>query len=145
VDVETNTLGEDRSIQLGYSKIDPDGSRESFEYRIALTTTPCFFGGERFWFSCPFQRNGSQCERRVGVLYMGERYFGCRKCLNLAYESQQETHTEFFKTLREAFVKPLPILRIKYWKGRVTKKYSRLLKHRDSQCHMHVGDDALTI
>lgn len=120
--------GERSYALLQYTKTQPDGMRMEFEYPVNLVKTPCFFGGHRFWFACPLLRDGLPCEKRVGVLYMGERYFGCRECLDLAYESQQETHTEFFKILRIAFPKPSPTLRIKYWKGQTTKRYRSFLK-----------------
>ena len=41
------------------------------------------FGGRRLWFSC------LSCQKRCGVLY-GGRHYRCRKCWNLAYESQRE-------------------------------------------------------
>ncbi len=61
-------------------------SKESFDYKINLTTTNPHYGGKRWWFICPLKG----CGRRAGVLYLTGTYFGCRKCLNLAYESQNE-------------------------------------------------------
>ncbi len=82
--------GERSYALLQYTRTQPDGMKVAFEYPVNLVTTPCFFGGHHFWFSCPLLRDESLCAKRVGVLYMGERYFGCRGCLDLAYESQQE-------------------------------------------------------
>lgn len=61
---------------------------ENFNYPVRLVTTPLPWGGERFWFECPLQG----CTRCVGCLYLppGGKYFGCRHCYNLTYESQQE-------------------------------------------------------
>jgi hypothetical protein len=53
---------------------------------VSLTWTACNFGGERPWFICP--RTG--CGRRVAVLYGPGRYFLCRHCYDLVYESQRE-------------------------------------------------------
>jgi hypothetical protein len=53
---------------------------------VALTWTVCNFGGERPWFICP----GAGCGRRVAVLYGPGRYFLCRHCYDLVYESQRE-------------------------------------------------------
>ena len=55
------------------------------EYAVMLERTPCHYGGERVWFRCP--RMG--CGRRVAILYAA-KYFVCRHCLRLAYESQRE-------------------------------------------------------
>lgn len=50
-----------------------------------LEWTPCNFGGERPWFVCP----GEGCARRVAILYgLGQPL--CRRCRDLAYESQRE-------------------------------------------------------
>ena len=58
---------------------------ESLEYEIQIEASRCHFGGERVWFRCP----GRSCGRRVAILYCS-RYFVCRHCLNLSYESQKE-------------------------------------------------------
>lgn len=59
-------------------------NKEYVDYKVYLTTTPCNFGGERYWFLCPF----TGCGRRVGTLYLGNKYFGCRHCYNLTYTSR---------------------------------------------------------
>ncbi|MCH8157978.1 MAG: hypothetical protein IID18_09580 [Nitrospinae bacterium] len=61
---------------------------------IRLQTTPTQFGGERWWFTCPLIVCGVACNRRVGKVYLppGARYFGCRKCHDLSYQSCQEAH-----------------------------------------------------
>lgn len=52
--------------------------------RINFTYSPQHLGGMRRWFVCP------SCGKRCGVLY-GGTHFRCRKCLNLAYSSQNES------------------------------------------------------
>ena len=51
-----------------------------------LTSTPCYFGGERFWFLCP------GCYRRVRILYLPpfRTLFRCRDCHNLTYRARQD-------------------------------------------------------
>lgn len=63
---------------------------EDVEEPISLVETDCTYGGARPWFRCPGVRNGQWCARRVGKLYLGQRYFVCRHCLRLAYSSQSE-------------------------------------------------------
>jgi hypothetical protein len=63
---------------------------------VPLEWTPCNFGGERPWFNCP----GSGCGRRVAVLYGPGRYFLCRHCYDLRYESQRED--ESHRAMRRA-------------------------------------------
>jgi hypothetical protein len=59
---------------------------QSVQQDIALDTTPCHYGGERYWFLCP------HCTRRVAVLYSGAKYFLCRFCYQIPYTSQYENH-----------------------------------------------------
>src|SRR5512138_275659 len=49
--------------------------------RVALSQTPCNFGGSRRWFVCP------DCDRRCAVLFGISRRgnFACRTCQRLAY------------------------------------------------------------
>src|SRR5215210_975174 len=53
---------------------------------VSLEWTACNFGGRRPWFICP----GAGCGRRVAILYGLGRYFLCRYCYDLVYESQRE-------------------------------------------------------
>jgi hypothetical protein len=62
------------------------GAWQEIEEPVALTWTPCHYGGQRPWFRCP----GWGCGRRVAKLYLGGGYFRCRHCLDLVYESQRE-------------------------------------------------------
>lgn len=59
---------------------------ESLDYPVKLQTTQCHYGGIRYWFTCP--ANG--CGRRVAILYSAGKYFACRHCYQLAYQSQRE-------------------------------------------------------
>jgi|SRR5208283_3598141 len=60
-------------------------SRDGTEQKLKLTTTEPFFGGTRYWFSCP------GCARRVAILYLpfGADFFACRYCYSLTYASCQ--------------------------------------------------------
>ena len=64
----------------------------AYTQKIALTFTPCQFGGWRAWFQC-------YCGRRVGKVYLPctmynghERVtrFRCRFCYDLTYEQRQD-------------------------------------------------------
>lgn len=69
-------------------------TREKYkrDYKVPLVTTPCNYGGVRYWFICPLSVNGRSCNRRVAILYMPPvgNYFGCRHCHNLTYRCQKE-------------------------------------------------------
>ena len=72
------------------------GEWEDVKEPVSLEWTPCNFGGERPWFVCP----GIACGRRVAVLYGPGKYFLCRHCYDLRYESQREDKKD--RALRRA-------------------------------------------
>jgi len=51
--------------------------------QILIDTSKTRFGGSRLWFLCPV------CNKRKGVLYIGNMKVGCRVCLNLKYRRQR--------------------------------------------------------
>lgn len=104
------------------------------DYGIALDSTPCYFGGKRYWFLCPINRYGSPCGKRVGVLYCYDGMFGCRRCQDVSYESQQETHTGKWGGLRKFYGLEGKLseseskCKVKYWRGQPTKRYRKILR-----------------
>jgi len=90
----TSIEGEKGFVNVQYTITDKNTQKkEDFNYEIKLVTTPCYFGGYRWWFICPLVVNNIPCSRRVGVLYFaGHRYLGCRHCHNITYESCKESH-----------------------------------------------------
>jgi hypothetical protein len=77
----------------------------NYDYVVELDTTPCHFGGNRWWFLCP----NAKCRRRCRILYMapGSDYFLCRICQNLTYRSQQEGPDPFKKLLHRYYLEAL--------------------------------------
>ena len=63
-------------------------------YPVHLEMTWPPFGGCRWWMRCPLVVAGQPCRRRVARLYLppAGRYFGCRFCHDLTYESSQTSH-----------------------------------------------------
>jgi hypothetical protein len=90
---EVNTIERPPWLRLYYTVTPWNGEKQDYDYRIWLRTTPCTYGGRRWWFTCPLTRNGRACGRRVGKLYFppGGRYYGCRHCYDLTYESCQQS------------------------------------------------------
>ncbi len=72
-------------VRLSYRVRGPGEDWRDVSSIISLASTPCHFGGQRVWFSCPW------CGRRAQKLYMRAAYFRCRSCSGLPYASQQET------------------------------------------------------
>lgn len=121
----------DMSLRIHYTQTDRySGEKKEFDYKIPLTTTPCNYGGQRYWFICPWYRNGNYCGRRVGVIYKDGDYFACRHCYNLTYSSRNLSG--FSKILGNVTVPDVEKARGKvkmtHYKGKPTKKYLSYLK-----------------
>jgi hypothetical protein len=87
-------IGDTVVLRLLYAVTRANGDRHDVDEPIVLRTTRLHNGGARWWFACPLVVNGRPCDRRVRKLYLppGDRYFGCRHCYRLTYESSQESH-----------------------------------------------------
>jgi hypothetical protein len=59
---------------------------ERLDYRVELVSTSPHYGGLRWWFLCPLRG----CPRRVRKLYSTGKYYACRHCSQLNYQSQRE-------------------------------------------------------
>lgn len=78
-------------LRLIYNYCAPNSKDwEALDYPIQLQATPCHYGGVRYWFTCP----AVGCGRRVAILYLGGKYFACRHCYQLAYQSQRESQCD---------------------------------------------------
>ena len=135
VGIYVNTIDEPINIKLNYTITDRDsGGKTDYDYKITLANTPCHFGGVRYWFICPLSLNGVYCGRRVGTLYLapGGKFFGCRHCYNLSYESRNEPRLARFGGIGyplkvESQLEKL-YSQIKRWtyKGKPTRKARKL-------------------
>lgn len=105
-------------VRFQYVQNDRFGNEKIFDYRAGFTTTPCNYGGERYWFLCPL------CYRRVGVLYKKGDYFRCRHCHDLTYASKNQGYSVTSMSELESMRKNI---KIKYYKGKITRKYKRFL------------------
>jgi hypothetical protein len=100
----TNEFGEKTGTAKIQSFVNGNGNKTRLEIaiegfvtsrqKIELTTTPCHYGGWRWWFVCPVVKDGIYCGNRAGKLYLppAAEYFGCRECYELTYESCQKSH-----------------------------------------------------
>lgn len=141
---ETGSIGIAVSITEGeqyarfyYTVTDrSSGEKTEYDYKVALTTTACNFGGLRYWFICPLSKNGVYCGKRVAKLCLppGGNYFGCRHCYKLSYESRNESRLGRIGQLgyllkAERQIEELSS-RVKrsFYAGRPTRKYRRLIR-----------------
>jgi hypothetical protein len=86
----------ERVILTYRHRIGPGDEWENAQEPVSLDWTACNFGGQRPWFICP----GAGCSRRAAILYGPGRYFLCRHCYDLVYESQRAN--EMHRALRRA-------------------------------------------
>ncbi len=107
---------------LMYSVTDREGKRTDYDDKVNLVTTPCYFGGVRYWFGCPL------CGRRVAVLYLapGDVYFRCRHCNNLSYHSRNNCPVAKFGVTGREIDKLRSEIKRWTWRGRATRKVRRL-------------------
>lgn len=89
--VSIQTILPSKNLRIFYSQTDNNtGEKKDFDYKIPLVSTPCNYGGKRYWFICPWFKNKAYCGRRVNVLYKSGDYFACRHCYELTYHSRNE-------------------------------------------------------
>ena len=93
--------GEQAALVLHYTLLSfgKDGSveREPVREEVPLTRTRLGHGRERWAIRCPLiidGETGERCSRISRRLYLpdGQRYFGCRECHDLGYQSSRDNH-----------------------------------------------------
>jgi hypothetical protein len=98
-------------------------TQEQMDYTIRLQTTRPSFGGLCWWFICPLLKLGKSCNHRINKLYLppGSRYYGCRRCYDLTYQSFQESdkrvsflrkHPEALMALLDGRLEDVPTSRL---------------------------------
>ena len=93
IGIAVSTMNGENYARLNYTSTNRHtGKKTDYDYKIPLVSTPCNFGGIRWWFICPLTTNGVYCGRRVAKLYCapGGHYYGCRHCYDLSYDSRNE-------------------------------------------------------
>jgi hypothetical protein len=122
-------MDEENYLRIHYIQTDRDtGEKKDFDYKIPLTSTPCRYGGKRYWFICPWYKNGKYCGRRVGTLYKDGDYFACRHCYELTYASRNASGP--YKPFVSApdVDKAREEAKRMYYRGKPTRKFRRYMK-----------------
>jgi hypothetical protein len=72
------------------------GTTEHVRTVVELASTHTRNAGRRLWFLCPLASSRAACGRRVECLYLPSngKYFGCRQCHQLTYQSCQQAHKD---------------------------------------------------
>lgn len=136
IGIKVNTHPSSPNINLNYIITRDNEEKVHFDYQIKLITTPCNFGGNRYWFICPLRHTKTNiwCNRKVATLYKAGDWFGCRNCYNLSYSSRNETRCG---RLAHLFTPLMTMKKIDdQWKkikrthyaGKPTRKYKKLLQ-----------------
>ncbi len=135
VSIQVSTWDVEKYIRIYYTQTAPDtGKKRDFDYRIPLTTTPCRYGGVRYWFKCPWYKDGIYyCGRCVGTLYQAGDYFACRHCYNLTYESRNinRRHVSRFPLfdvfpIEDKIAELEKKIKRPYYRGKPTKKQRKV-------------------
>ncbi len=63
-------------------------NEQQHRYLVDVVTTPCNYGGKRYWFNCP------KCSKRVAKLYLRNSMFFCSLAQKLNYSTQQSCKLE---------------------------------------------------
>lgn len=121
---------EDDNIRLQYTHTSREtGEKESMDLKVGLATTPCNYGGKRYWFICPLTKNGRYCGRRVGVLFSIGKWFGCRHCGEIAYAAQMKGGKwRGSSVCLPDIEKAEKEVKRFYYRGRPTRKYRRVIR-----------------
>lgn len=135
VGIEVSTLEGDNYLRIHYTQTDNySEEKKDFDYKIPLTTTPCRFGGKRYWFICPWCKNGVYCGKRVGTLYKDGDYFACRHCYDLTYSSRNVNRRyKMFPlfnvlTIEDKIEELHRQIKYSYYRGKPTRKQRQLEK-----------------
>lgn len=129
VGIEVSITDGDGYLRIHYTQTDRDTQeKKDFDYKVPLTTTPCRYGGKRYWFICPMSKNGVYCGKRVCTLYKNGDYFACRHCYNLTYSSRNQSgRYKGFVSIPDIEEAEMQVKRY-YYRGKPTRKYRRVLR-----------------
>jgi hypothetical protein len=132
VGIEVSTMDGNGYLRIHYTQTDRDtNEKKDFDYKIPLTTTPCRYGGKRYWFICPMSKSGVYCGKRVSTLYKDGDFFACRHCYNLTYSSRNQSgRYRGFVSIPDVEEAEKEVKRM-YYRGKPTRKYRRYMRLND--------------
>ncbi|MGI8419222.1 MAG: hypothetical protein ACR2LN_01105 [Candidatus Levyibacteriota bacterium] len=133
IDCKVWTTLPDPHIEVLYFQDREYGEKEKFHYKIFITTTPCHFGGFRYWFLCP----NMDCKKRARSIYARSGLFLCRHCHNLTYRSRRRNLKGKFRAYEIEWIKDEKIKKLEkkimekkhlrfYYAGKPTKIFAKI-------------------
>jgi hypothetical protein len=123
-DFQINIWPQESFVDLHYVS-QRDTETEKLDYKVNLLSTFCRYGGMRWWFECPH----AGCQRRVRILYQSGKYFVCRKCARLWYDSQRYVNPGYKSLINECKADGLlDAMKRRHYRGKPTRKYRRYLR-----------------
>ncbi|MHC4329128.1 MAG: hypothetical protein ACYSWW_13525 [Planctomycetota bacterium] len=127
--VEVHIIDE-AHVSLKYVQIGQNGQQTDCSHDIGLVTTPCNYGGVRYWFTCP------TCLERVAFIYLapGDNRFRCRLCNNLTYRSRNRDKIEAWGHTSRQIEKLQSEIKRRTWRGMPTRNVRRLHKLNRKMC-----------
>lgn len=106
---EGTVSSEGKNYKIVYSETDK--ALEFNSNRIGLETTPCNYGGVRYWLLCP------HCGDSKTGLYIDNGSLICRQCLDVGYYSLRRTKTDCYYYFLQARKVAMKIDRDFDWDG----------------------------
>ena len=109
---------------------------------IRLSSSPCQFGGRRWWIHCPmFGPRGWDCGRRAQKLYRSKWQFGCRQCQDLTYFTTQQSDRAIARMWKHSVdLDPQILPRMSLAMMGRTLKYCRYVQGRMSHSTRRMGE-----
>jgi len=84
------------------------GTAHYHNQTVGVVSTPCNYGGVRWWFLCPTDSD-KNCVQRCRILYLPHEHeetaFGCRECHRLTYESRQRHREGHYENLEKPLMR----------------------------------------
>lgn len=122
-------IGNDQEsyLKLTYTITDHwTGEKHDIEQEYPIIPLPCHYGGKRYFFQCSLFKNGIYCGRKAAKLYLGAgiKYFGCRHCYDLTYESRINGYSYCIPDIEEYG----DSIKRWYYRGKPTRKHTIYLK-----------------
>lgn len=129
ISIQVSIVGDTWTVRVYFTQSNRTTWEEkSMDYNIELISTPCNYGGKRWWLVCPLRWN------KCTILYLQNNgLFGSRKTLNLCYDGQKESKKYRYLSYIMGMNKTKALvlrekMKYPYRNGKPTKKLERFFR-----------------